>query len=917
MPRKTNGKGKTQKATPKATASKKLLKKTAARKRSASAEGLAFSETDKNEQRLNLALEAAQMAVWEYDLHDSTVQWSDNIHTLFGLTKRAFDGTFETYLNLIHREDRKKVIDTIQEAISKKAVYSIEHRIVWPNGSIHWLENIGKITADSRQKPVKITGTIQDISKKKALEFEREDWKTRHELISTSAGLVIYDYDLPTGRILWSGNSDLVLGYTAEELGNIDRWVALIHPEDRDQAFSLLEVAESNLETYDVYYRFQKKDGDYCYMHDRGFFVPDQYGRAVRMLGMMSDVTKTILAEKTIKENNQFRESIENAMPDILYVHDLRTRRYIYTNKNLEHKLGYSIKDLEEMGNFFEKIVHPDDLQNVPTWTDEPNGIVKETEFRIRLKDGTYRWLATRDTPFRWEGNGNVSHVIGVAQDITSRKEFLNQLNKSEQSYRELFDTVGEAIYIQNTDGVFIDVNKGACLMYGYEKKELIGQTQDFLSAEGENDFEAIRYRMKKAIAGKPQTFEFWGRKKKGEIFLQEIRLTRGSYFGQEIIISTGRDITQRRNTEQALRDSEQRFRTLQQASFGGIGLHDKGAIIDCNQGLCDLTGYSYNELIGFNGLELIAPEWRSFVLEKIQTGYEKPYDVEGIRKDRSRYILEIHGKNIPYEGRPIRVTEFRDVTERKRSEEKILEQNSKLLSLTEDLVRKNNQLEEFTQIVSHNLRSPVGNIVTLLNFFEGALSDEERKEYFNLLKESSATTLYMLNDLNEVLKIKQNKKIDMQELKFETVLQQVKSMVNAKVSQMSAEIIYDFSKAPVITYPAIYLESILLNLLDNALKYAHPDRQPRVEFRTYINQQGNVTMEIKDNGLGINLEKYGHHIFKLRKTFHRHPESRGIGLFMIKNQIEATGGDITMVSKENEGSTFFINFNKTQTDAS
>jgi PAS domain S-box-containing protein len=914
MPSKSSRKGKSRKnpvtPTPGKSAKKKAVRGKSNRLRNDSS--MLFSANAS----LDIALEAAQMGLWEYDLKTNASVWSSNVHKLFGLSDPVFEGTLETFIEKVHPQDRQRVKKSLQESISKIIPYDVEYRIIWPDGTLHWLKSIGKVSLDKKNKASKVTGTIQDISKKKLIESEREDWKTRHELISKSAGIVIYDYDIPSGKILWSGNSENVLGFKPAELGNIDRWIELIHPEDRKDALASLDKAEKELTAYDVNYRFMKKNGEYCFVHDRGFFVANQKNKAIRMLGMMSDISAKYEAEKKIKEHIQFRESIERALPDILYVHDFKNQKYIYTNKNIE-KLGYTYQELGAMNNFVAQILHPDDLKNLPKWTNEPKGYVRELELRIRPKGGEYRWILSRTTPFQWDREGNVTQIIGIAQDITNRKEFVNQLNNSEQSYRELFDTVGEAIYIQQPDGVFIDVNKGACAMYGYEKSELIGKGAQFLSAEGKNDFEAINLRMKKALEGKPQMFEFWGKKKKGVIFLQEIRLTKGSYFGKDIIIATGRDITQRRNTEQALRDSEQRFRTLQQASFGGIGLHDKGVVIDCNQGLCDLTGYAYKELIGANGLELIAPEWRPFVLEKIQTNYDKPYDVEGIRKDGSRYILEIHGKTIPYEGRPIRVTEFRDVTARKRAEEKIVEQNANLISLTEDLLRKNNQLEEFTQIVSHNLRSPVGNIISLLNFFDGAVTEEERKEYINLLKESSATTLYMLNDLNEVLKIKQDKKIATQELQLEVVAEQVKSMLNAKISKLSAEVIFDFSAAPVIIYPAIYLESIMLNLLDNALKYAHPERRPRVEFKSYFNRQGNVLMEVKDNGLGLNIEKYGHHIFKLRKTFHRHPESRGIGLFMIKNQIEAMGGEITMASKENEGSTFFINFNKTQRNAS
>jgi len=117
------------------------------------------------------------------------------------------------------------------------------------------------------------------------------------------------------------------------------------------------------------------------------------------------------------------------------------------------------------------------------------------------------------------------------------------------------------------------------------------------------------------------------------------------------------------------LKDSENRFKILHEASSGGIGIHDKGMLIDCNQGLCDLTGYSYDELIGMNGLLLIAEDFRDIVMKNIMTGYEEPYDAMGVRKDGTRYYLEILGKQIPYHGAAVRVTEFRDITARKEAE--------------------------------------------------------------------------------------------------------------------------------------------------------------------------------------------------------------------------------------------------------
>jgi len=145
-----------------------------------------------------------------------------------------------------------------------------------------------------------------------------------------------------------------------------------------------------------------------------------------------------------------------------------------------------------------------------------------------------------------------------------------------------------------------------------------------------------------------------------------------------------GKDISDRKNAEAALLESEERFKALHNASFGGISIHDKGIIIDCNQGLVEMTGYSRDELMGMDGLLLISTEWRETVRINIQQGLEKPYEVIGIRKNGESYPLLIEARNIPYKGKMVRITEFRDITQQKKAEEAFWESQTNFRALFE-----------------------------------------------------------------------------------------------------------------------------------------------------------------------------------------------------------------------------------------
>ncbi len=524
--------------------------------------------------------------------------------------------------------------------------------------------------------------------------------------------------------------------------------------------------------------------------------------------------------------------------------------------------------------------------------------------------NGTKHYFENRYAPIVTKA-GKITGVTVFSFDITDRR--------SSEIITEQSNSLLEATINSSANGILVVDLHGKSVLFNRKFLELMNHppevTERRVDAEmmadvlprlkdAEQFLERVKYLYAHPEEEGMDLMEF----KDGRVYE---RYTAPQKSGGKIIgrVWSFLDITEREKAERELKYREKRYRTLQEASFGGIGLHEKGIIIDANYGLSKLTGYSLDELIGMNGVNLVAPEYRDLVIERITKGYSEPYDVMGLGKDGTKFHMEVRGKSFQSEGKMLRVTEFRDITERKRAEEKIREQNSKLSAIAQSLRKKNDQLEEFTQIVSHNLRSPVGNISALLDHYEKANSEQEKRELIQYMKASSESLLTTMLELNEILKVSQTGPLETVELDFDQVLEKIIMMLHTNIVSQKAVIETDFRERKVVFSP-LYMESILLNLLSNALKYASPKRSPVIRLKTFA-EDGVIFLQVEDNGLGIDLNKFSHQMFKLRKTFHQHQDSRGVGLFMVKNQVEAMGGEISVVSEVEKGSTFTIRFGK------
>ncbi len=372
-----------------------------------------------------------------------------------------------------------------------------------------------------------------------------------------------------------------------------------------------------------------------------------------------------------LKDTRELFEALTANMLDGLVVIDW-DGNILFANKAAYRIVGFKPRRSPK-GLNMAQFLYPEDLQKAL----EIQLLVKagKTGPRIQYRIITHKhdqlWIEAIGR--RVSFGGQDANLVSL-RDITERKRMDERLQLSEKLFSEAFRSSPDSMVISDpATGRIIDANKAIEKWSGYKRGELIGKTTLEINMwANQHD----REQFVKSLSAKDSTTGSQVKlaRKDGQardVFLSARLIEIGD---KTYILSLARDITEQKKAEKALKESEERFRALHEASFGGIGIHDKGIILDCNHGLADITGYSMDELIGMNGLDLIAPEWRDLVMHNIVTGYEKTYDVEGLRKNSMTYPLEIMGKSIPYHGRTVRVTEFRDLSVRKQEQEALRE---------------------------------------------------------------------------------------------------------------------------------------------------------------------------------------------------------------------------------------------------
>ena len=396
------------------------------------------------------------------------------------------------------------------------------------------------------------------------------------------------------GRIIFANNAlALIHGYDNPDQLLNKYFIEFIEPSARENVAEAFRKSIQSGETvHDIEVPIIKSDGTKATIQIKPSFIYENE-KITGTQGIIIDITERKRVEDALKESEAKYHAIFEATSTATLIVEEDTTISMANNRCFQFT-GYKPEEL--IGQKWTRYVAPESLNEMIKNHQLRRTVSGEapSKYEVKLinKKGEIR-DAIIDVGMIPDSKKSIVSIT----DITKHKQNEKALLDNELSYHGLFDTIEDAIYIQDKDGLFIDVNQGAVKMYGYPHDWFIGKNPLDVAAPGKNDFEKIMAQIHEAYKGKPQILEFWGQRRNGEIFPKEVRLYRGLYFGQEVLITTAIDITKRKRTEEALRKSEERFRIFienvdDMIYFQGLD----GKLTMLNEASTQITGFSTEE---------------------------------------------------------------------------------------------------------------------------------------------------------------------------------------------------------------------------------------------------------------------------------------------------------------------------------
>ncbi len=478
-----------------------------------------------------------------------------------------------------------------------------------------------------------------------------------------------------------------------------------------------------------------------------------------------------------------------------------------------------------------------------------------------------------------------------------------------------LFESNPNPMWVYDLETLaFLEVNRAAIEKYGFSRERFMQLTiRDIRPADS---ISKLEQRIKE-VGSLPITSQsIWVHKDaRGRQFHVKISSNYTSYNGRAArltVITDVEDIFQQqeeidrlnKQLQQNIGFSEERFKgTFDHSAIGMAIVSHEGKLLQVNKSLCTIWGYNREELLSKTFQELTYPSDLELDMENFRemlTGKKQSYQLEKRYIHKKGHIvwtvLTVSVSRASHS--PVAfVAQVLDITEAKEKEQR-LNETVRIIS------EQNSRLNNFAYIVSHNLRTHSNHFEIILDLIRQSKDEQEKAALIERMQRISFQLRETIGYLHEVISIQTQTSTQRLPLNLKSYVDKTLELLAADIEQSNARLTIAIDPFLQIDYNPAYLESILLNFISNAIKYRRPGIDPQIQISSH-NENNKTILEIADNGLGIDMNMYGNQLFGMYQTFHGNSNAKGIGLFIAKNQLEAMGGKVEVVSEVGKGSLF------------
>lgn len=711
-----------------------------------------------------------------------------------------------------------------------------------------------------------------------------------------------------------SPNAASALGYKDNQFKGKDTF-DLIHPDDIERVKHCFKRVEIERKVAIDSFRIKAADGSWHWFETILTNMLDD--PAVKgIISNNRDVTERHAYEETIrKQGNLFRALIEKS-PNMKALITLEGD-IVFGTPSITKILGYSPEDY--LGKNERDFVHPDDIEMlmklIESIVSSEDKASKTIELRIKHKEGHYLWCDKIITNML--SDPDIKAIICNFWDITDIKKTQLKIQESNERYDRVADATSDVIWDLDLRNQHIAWNKGMEKLFGYSLIDEKDALVFWKSIIHPDDRERVEIRFEKNLAAQNSTWEDEYRvlckNGKYKYVFDRGFLVRNGQGESTRMVGAIQDITRQKEEENRLRILESVITHTHDSVLitdaDPIDI-DGPKIIYVNEAFIQMTGYSREEMIGQTPRMFQCNNTSRAGLNEIRHALENKISCEveliNARKNGQQFWVNIAISPV-FDMSGTHLTHFIAI-EKEITERKIQEQDRELL--IQELTKNNNDLRQFSYITSHNLRAPLSNLIGILDLIdEMKIKDPIISRLMKGFQVSTNQLNDTINDLIRILIVKDNPSMELVQLNFSDIMESVQNLIQNDITLIKPEIHIDFSKINNVKFNRPYLESILLNLFTNSLKYRSLERPLQISIYTEPTENGGVILHFSDNGLGFDLTRLKDRMFGLYQRFHKHPDSKGMGLYLVKSQLEALGGKIDVESSVDCGTRFTLKF--------